>query len=181
MSASAYNAAPMADESVQQLRTDALAALTKAGDEAALQAWHIEFLGRRGGKLTGILRTLGSLSVDDRKTVGAAANALKPELEAAFEAREQALRRSALAQSIETGRIDVTLPARPHRRGGLHPVTQLLRKMLDALTSMGFSVVEGPEVELDFYNFEGLRIPQDHPARDMWDTMWVDEEVDGRR
>jgi phenylalanyl-tRNA synthetase alpha chain len=124
---------------------------------------------------------LSSLSVDERKTVGSAANALKTELEAAFEAREHELWRSALAHSIETGRIDVTLPPRPLRRGGLHPVTQLLRKMLDALTSMGFSVVEGPEVELDFYNFEGLRIPPDHPARDMWDTMWVDETVDGER
>src|SRR5581483_191529 len=105
----------------------------------------------------------------------------KDELEQAFEARAEELRRASLAASIERGRIDVTLPARPHPRGGLHPVTQLLRRMLGVLTSMGFSVVEGPEVELDYYNFEALRIPADHPARDMWDTMWVDEEVDGRR
>jgi phenylalanyl-tRNA synthetase alpha chain len=171
----------MADDSVQQLRSEATAALAVAADHAALRAWHVHYLGRKEGKLTGILRTLGSLSVDERKAVGAGANALKLELEAAFEAREQELRSDAIRRTIETGRIDVTLPPRPHLRGGLHPVTQLLRKILDAFRSMGFSIVEGPEVELDHYNFEALRIPADHPARDMWDTMWVDEEADGRR
>ncbi|MGH7177913.1 MAG: phenylalanine--tRNA ligase subunit alpha, partial [Tepidisphaeraceae bacterium] len=77
--------------------------------------------------------------------------------------------------------IDVTLPARPLRRGRLHPITQLTRDILDAFRSMGFSIVEGPEVELEYYNFDALRIPADHPARDMWDTIWVDEEVEGRR
>ena len=171
----------MADDPVSQLRNEALRALAAASDEAALRGWHTAYLGRKDGRLTGILRGLGSLSIEERKTVGAAANALKLELEAAFEAREQELRRSALARSIETGRVDVTLPARPHLQGGLHPVTQLSRKILDAFRSMGFSIVEGPEVELDYYNFEGLRIPADHPARDMWDTFWVDEQVEGRR
>ena len=171
----------MANDSVAQLRSEALDALKVASDDGALRDWHGKFLGRKEGKLTGILRTLGTLPVEERKDVGASANVLKGELEAAFEAREQELKRSALARTIETGRVDVTLPGRPLRRGGLHPVTQLLRRMLDALTSMGFSVVEGPEVELDYYNFEGLRIPADHPARDMWDTMWVDAEVDGKR
>lgn len=171
----------MADDTVQQLRADAMAALNAASDEAALRAWHTDILGRKEGRLTGILRTLGSLSMEERKSVGASANALKLELEEAYEAREEQLRRDAITRTLESGRIDVTLPARPRSRGGLHPVTQLLRKILDAFTSMGFSVVEGPEVELDFYNFEALRIPADHPARDMWDTMWVDEEVEGRR
>ncbi|HYM15360.1 MAG TPA: phenylalanine--tRNA ligase subunit alpha [Dehalococcoidia bacterium] len=170
----------MADESVQQLRTAALGALAAAADAPALDAWRIEFLGRKG-RLTGVLRGLAALSIDERKALGAAANALKQDLEAAFDARAEELRRDALAASIQTGRIDVTLPARPHRRGSLHPVTRTLRKILDAFRAMGFSVVEGPEVELDYYNFEALRIPADHPARDMWDTMWVDEQVDGRR
>jgi phenylalanyl-tRNA synthetase alpha chain len=171
----------MADDPVQQLRADALAALAAADGDAALRAWHTEYLGRKDGRLTGILRTLGSLSIDDRKSVGAAANALKLELEAAFDAREEQIRRDAISRKLATGRIDVTLPPRPHTRGGLHPVTQLLRRMLEALRSMGFSVIEGPEAELDHYNFEALRIPADHPARDMWDTIWVDEEVAGRR
>jgi len=171
----------MPDESVEQLRSEATIALQSAADDAALRAWHVTYLGRKEGKLTAILRGLGTLTVEERKAVGAAANALKIELEEAFDARSEALRRESIRRSIETGRIDVTLPARPHLRGGLHPVTQLLRRILDAFRSMGFSIVEGPEVELDYYNFEGLRIPADHPARDMWDTMWVDEEADGRR
>ena len=171
----------MANDAVPALRTEALRALTEAADAVALDAWRITYLGRKDGKLTGVLRGLGALSIDEKKTVGAAANALKVELEAAFESRADELRRTTLARSIETGKLDVTLPARPHLRGGLHPVTQLLRKITGAFESMGFSTVEGPEVELDYYNFESLRIPADHPARDMWDTFWVDEEVDGVR
>jgi phenylalanyl-tRNA synthetase alpha chain len=170
----------MADDTVTQLRIDALAALAGASDEKALAGWHVEFLGRKG-RLTGVLRGLAGLAVEERRTQGAAANALKGELETAHEARAEALRRASLEASIETGKLDVTLPPRPHRRGGLHPVTRTLRSILDAFRSMGFSVYEGPEVELDYYNFEALRIPADHPARDMWDTMWVDEQSDGRR
>ena len=170
----------MADETATQLRTDALASLAAAGDQKELDAWHVEYLGRKG-RLTAILRGLAGLAVEERKSQGAAANALKGELESAYEARAEELRRASLDASIQTGRIDVTLPPRPHRRGGLHPVTRTLRSILDAFRSMGFSVYEGPEVELDYYNFEALRIPADHPARDMWDTMWVDEQSDGRR
>ena len=170
----------MANETIDGLRDDALGALRAAADQRALDSWRVEYLGRKG-RLTGVLRGLAELSIDERKALGAASNELKAELEAAFEARSEDLRRAAIAASIETGKVDVTLPARPHRRGGLHPVTQLLREVLDVFRSMGFSIVEGPEVELDYYNFEALRIPADHPARDMWDTMWVDHDVDGRR
>ncbi len=170
----------MANETIRQLRTDALATLNSAGDQRVLDAWRVEYLGRKG-RLTGVLRGLAELSIDERKAVGAAANVLKEELEQAFESRSEALRSASISAAIEHGKIDVTLPARPRPRGGLHPVTQLLREMLAVFNSMGFSVVEGPEVELDFYNFEALRIPADHPARDMWDTMWVDETVSGRR
>ncbi|MEX2247075.1 MAG: phenylalanine--tRNA ligase subunit alpha [Dehalococcoidia bacterium] len=170
----------MAVDTVRQLRDDALRALASAADEAGLREWHVAYLGRKG-RLTGVLRGLAELSVEERRELGAAANALKLDLEAAYEGRSEELRRASLAATIETGKIDVTLPGRPHRRGGLHPVTLTLRRILDAFRSMGFSIVEGPEVELDYYNFEALRIPADHPARDMWDTIWVDEEVDGRR
>jgi phenylalanyl-tRNA synthetase alpha chain len=170
----------MPADTVQQLRDEALATLAAAADYAALDAWRIEYLGRKG-RLTGVLRGLAGLTIDERKQVGAAANALKEQLEDRYAARADELRGAALAQSLETGRIDVTLPARPRRRGGLHPVTQLVRRISDAFRSMGFSIVEGPEVELDYYNFEALRIPADHPARDMWDTMWVDEPVNGHR
>ena len=170
----------MPAETVQQLRDDALASLAAASDLAALDEWRIAYLGRKG-RLTGVLRGLAELSIDERKQVGAAANALKNELEERFEARAEEVRTARLSKSLEEGKIDVTLPARPRPKGGLHPVTQLTRRICDAFRSMGFSIVEGPEVELDYYNFEALRIPADHPARDMWDTMWVDEPVDGHR
>jgi phenylalanyl-tRNA synthetase alpha chain len=170
----------MATDTVQQLRAEAMQALAAAADPRALEACRVEYLGRKG-RLTGVLRGLAELSIEERKAVGAAANDLKVELEAAFDDRAEALRRHALAASIETGKIDVTLPARPRPSGGLHPVTQTLRRILDAFRSMGFSVVEGPEVELEYYNFEALRIPADHPARDMWDTMWIDHDAAGRR
>lgn len=170
----------MTTDTVQQLRTEALLALASASDAQALDGWRVEYLGRKG-RLTGVLRGLAELSIDERKALGASANVLKMELESAHDARAEELRNASFAASLESGRIDVTLPGRPHARGGLHPVTQLSRKILDAFRSMGFSVIEGPEVELDYYNFEALRVPADHPARDMWDTMWVDEMVDGRR
>lgn len=178
--ASPYNAGTMATDTVQQLHAEALRGLAEAADVRALDAWRIEILGRKG-RLTSVLRGLAELSIDERRTVGAAANALKAELETAFDQRAEDLRRAAFAATLASERIDVTLPARPHRRGGLHPVTQMADRILDAFRSMGFSVVEGPEVELDYYNFEALRIPADHPARDMWDTLWVDETADGRR
>jgi phenylalanyl-tRNA synthetase alpha chain len=162
-------------QDILQLRSEALTALAEASGDGALDAWHVAYLGRKDGRLTGVLRGLAQLPVEDRKTTGAAANALKLELEAAYEARREELRGLALQRSLETGRIDVTLPARPHGRGRLHPVTQTKRRILDAFQSMGFSIYEGPEVELDYYNFEALRIPADHPARDMWDTLWVDD------
>lgn len=170
----------MPDDVIQQLRADALRSLSDAADRRALDEWRVEYLGRKG-RLTGVLRGLAELSIEERKSRGAEANALKLELETAHEARADALRRASIAASVEAGRVDVTLPPRPHQRGGLHPVTQLSRRILDIFRSMGFSIVEGPEVELDYYNFEALRIPADHPARDMWDTMWVDQQVDGRR
>lgn len=170
----------MPDDVIQKLRADALRSLSDAADRRALDEWRVEYLGRKG-RLTGVLRGLAELSIEDRKSRGGEANALKLELETAHEARADALRRASVAASVEAGRVDVTLPPRPHQRGGLHPVTQLSRRILDIFRSMGFSIVEGPEVELDYYNFEALRIPADHPARDMWDTMWVDQQVDGRR
>lgn len=165
----------MANETIDQLRDAAHAALASAHDAAGLDAWRVEYLGRKG-RLTAVLRGLSDLSIDERKAAGAAANALKSELESAFDARSDAMRSEAIAATIDRGRVDVTLPARPHPAGRLHPVTQLRRRVTDVFQSMGFSIVEGPEVELDYYNFEALRIPPDHPARDMWDTMWIDQD-----
>ncbi len=163
---------------IEALARDSRDSLAVASDEAALEAWRLSVLGRSGA-LTAVLRSLSALEPEQRREVGRAANVLKRELEEALEQRREELHAAALAAQLAGGAIDVTLPGRRRRRGGLHPVTQTLHEILDAFTRMGFETIEGPEVELDEYNFGRLRIPEDHPARDMWDTFWLDEEVDG--
>ncbi|MPZ99010.1 MAG: phenylalanine--tRNA ligase subunit alpha [Dehalococcoidia bacterium] len=166
-------------DQVAEVEREAREALEGAADEAALEAWRTRVLGR-SGTLTGILRGLGGLPAEERREVGQAANLAKQALEAALEARQDALR-AAAREAATRDAIDVTLPGRPVRRGRLHPVTRTLQEITRIFERMGFQAVEGPEVELDEYNFERLRIPEHHPARDMWDTFWVDEEVDGRQ
>ena len=153
-------------ETIDAVESAALSELASASEPEALEAWRVRYLGRKG-RLTQLLRTLPQLPIEERKVVGAQANAVKDRLEAAHEERLRELEESRLARVIESERLDVTLPGPPLPRGRLHPVTQTLREMLDAFLSMGFQVVEGPEVESDYYNFEALRIPADHPARDM--------------
>ena len=158
------------------IAAEARAGLAAAGDEAAAEAWRVATLGRSGA-LTAVLRGIASLPPGERREAGRAANALKRELERALEARLGALR--AAAREAAGGALDVTLPGRRRRRGGLHPVTQTLRDILAVCGRLGFAAVEGPEVELDEYNFTRLRIPEDHPARDMWDTFWIEGGADG--
>jgi phenylalanyl-tRNA synthetase alpha chain len=160
------------------LAADARTGLDQADGDAGLEAWRIEYLGRKG-RLTSVLRALADLPIEERKRAGADANALKQQLEAAFAARRDELRSRALAETVEQGWLDVSLPGRPKKIGRLHPVTQTLRDILGIFERMGFSVVEGPEVEEDYYNFQALRIPEDHPARDMQDTMYI-EQTKGR-
>ena len=158
---------------LEELAAAARSELSEANDEAALESWRIAYLGRKG-RLTHVLRGVAGLAVEQRRQVGAAANRLKAELEASLEERRRALAHERLAATEEAGRLDVTLPGRPKRIGRLHPVTQTLRQMLEIFNAMGFSTIEGPEVETDYYNFTALRIPEDHPARDMQDTLWLD-------
>jgi len=164
-------------ERVTEIARAARASLMLAADESALDEWRTRVLGR-SGELTQVLRGIGEMAADDRRAVGQAANAAKQELEAALEARQEQLARAALEREAADG-LDVTLPGRPRRPGRLHPVTRTLHEILDIFGRMGFAAVEGPEVELDEYNFGRLRIPEHHPARDMWDTFWIDEEILG--
>jgi len=165
-----------ATDRIAAIERDALAALGAAEDDAAIEGWRLSVLGR-SGELTGVLRGIGGLDPEERKAVGAEANRVKQVLEAALDERREALRRAALA-STEADALDVTLPGRPLRRGRLHPITQVRRRILDVFERLGFQVIEGPEIELDAYNFGALRIPEHHPARDMWDTFWFDEPLD---
>ena len=160
-------------ELVDEVRARAQRELRSADTPDALEQWRIAYLGR-GGELTRVLRTLGSLAPEARRDVGAAANKAKAALEQGLAARRGELEAVAAVASVAEEGIDVTLPGRPAPRGGLHPTTRIVREICDAFASMGFDVVEGPEVEWDSYNFEALNIPRDHPARDMWNSLWID-------
>jgi phenylalanyl-tRNA synthetase alpha chain len=157
---------------LQELRTRALAGLAQVQSTAELQQWRVAVLGKKG-QLTEILREVGRLPADERPVFGQASNQLKVELEGALEARERELKAGELTQALGAERIDVTMPGRPPAAGLLHPTTQTVNQIVSIFASMGYQVVEGPEVELDYYNFEALNIPAEHPARDMWDTFYV--------
>ena len=158
-------------ESVEQLREAAVSALNSADSSEHLESWRVDFLGRKG-RLTALLRGLGSLEIEERKIVGAAANLLRADLDSLYEERE----RQEKSSNAVVGSLDVTLPGRKPATGGLHPSTQMIREITQAFNEMGFQTVEGPEVELEKYNFDMLNIPAGHPARDQWDTIWVDSE-----
>jgi phenylalanyl-tRNA synthetase alpha chain len=168
---------PQLDELGRQAR-ETLAATT---DDASLEQWRIDYLSRGRGRITAAVDALKTLPPAERPAYGKAVNALKRALEAEYEARKEALARRKLAETITRGKVDVTLPGRAKPVGRLHPTTRTLRDILAAFAELGFQVAEGPEVEWDTYNFTKLRIPPDHPARDMWDTFWVDVEQDGER
>ena len=159
------------------LEADARAALAAADDDASLEAWRVAWLGRRG-RLTAVLRGVRELPPEQRPRVGAGANRLKRALEAGFEQRRADLAQRA-ERDADGAAIDVTLPGRQPPLGSLHPVTLTRRLLERTFRGMGFDVVEGPDVELEEYNFDRLRIPAGHPARDMWDTVWVADDDSG--
>ena len=160
-------------QNIEDLAGAALAELSALDSLDALEQWRISYLGRRGS-LTTVLRGLSSLDIDERRRIGALANQAKESLESGLEARTREINDAALLRAALEDRLDVTLPGRRPSGGRLHPTTQIVREICAAFVGMGFSVVEGPEVEWDHYNFEMLNIPKGHPARDMWNTLWVD-------
>jgi len=162
-----------ASNPIEELKTRALEELGATDSAEALEEWRVSYLGRRG-ELTQVLRGLSSRSPDERRTIGAAANDAKTALEENLELRERAVKEAEVNSQLAGGAIDVTLPGWPSPSGGLHPTTRTARELCAIFASMGFQVVEGPEVEWEHYNFDSLNIPRHHPARDMWDTLWID-------
>ena len=163
---------------IEDLTGAALAELSALDRPEALEQWRIAWLGRRG-RLTAVLRRLAGLAPERRREIGGAANRAKAALEQGLAARTREIGEAALLRAAREERLDVTLPGRRPAQGRLHPATQIVREICAAFTAMGFSVVEGPEVEWDYYNFEMLNIPKGHPARDMWNTLWVDDGSGG--
>jgi len=164
-------------DNLVKLRTEALDALAAAGDADALEAWRVRYLSRKGGALSAAMDVISRLAREERPAYGQAANEVKAALEAAFAAREDALKQEALAAELSAGTVDVTLPGRPPSLGHLHITSQNLREYRAVFAEMGFEVYDAPDVETDDYNFGLLNIPPYHPARDMWDTFWVSQDA----
>lgn len=160
------------NKSIDQIHADALKEFDAAEDEQGRKEIYVKYMGRKG-ILTHFLRNISSLPAAERPHAGKRANQVKRALEEAFAAPLE----SAGTQTDGQMGIDVSLPGRPQAAGTLHPITQATREICDILIRMGFEVKEGPEVETDYYNFEALNFPKDHPARDMQDTFFVSDNV----
>jgi phenylalanyl-tRNA synthetase alpha chain len=161
-------------QSLDNIKAEASTAIDAATDVAALEQLRVSYLGKKGA-LTGLLKSLGQLSAEERPKAGAEINAIKQVLTEQLNQRRDTLYAEALATQLSSQAIDVTLPGRHAETGGLHPITRTIQRMEIFFSSMGFDVVEGPEVEDDYHNFEALNIPAHHPARAMHDTFYVDE------
>jgi len=163
-------------EDLKALREQAEAELRKAETEEELQEIRTRYLGRKG-LLTGLLRNIGNVPSEERPQFGRQCNEVKETLSSGIDQLLAGLASSKKEELLQRERLDVTLPGRGVRHGRLHPVTQVREEICRIFAGLGFSVVEGPEVELDYYNFEALNIPKDHPARDMQDTFYVEDNI----
>ena len=163
-------------EKINMLREKGQNELNALNSADQLPEWYYQYLGRKGD-LTSLLKQLGTLSSEERPAMGKVINEVKQELKESFELRQKTLRETNLSQQLEIDDLDVTLPGRPCTTGHLHLTTQTLRRIYKIFQEMGFQVYEAPEVESDEFNFQLLNIPEYHPARDMWDTFWVNDEV----
>ena len=154
----------------------ALAMEQIAADGADLDALRVKYLGKKG-ELTAVLRGMGALSPEERPVVGALANEVRAEIEAALSARVAAEKEQALEAQLARETLDVTMPGNTARMGHQHPLTRAQREMEEIFIGMGFEIAEGPEVEYDYYNFKALNIPENHPARDTQDTFYITDNV----
>jgi len=164
------------ERELQSLEHEARQQLAAISDSDLLEEFRIRYLGRKG-QFSTLLRRLGTVAAEDRPRLGQLANTVTAEIERLFEERQQALRASAATAGDAADRPDLTLPGRIAETGRLHPVTQIMQEVCAIFENLGFSVAEGPDVELDYYNFEALNIPKNHPARDMQDTFFVSADV----
>lgn len=163
------------EHQLQSLAAEAKKSLEQLTDAGLLEEFRVRFLGRKGGFST-IMRQLGSVTEQDRPRLGQLANSIKAEIEQLFELKKQALLVTATGNADKSG-PDLTLPGRCPAGGRLHPISQVMRETCAIFENLGFSVAEGPDVELDYYNFEALNIPAHHPARDMHDTFYISDKV----
>jgi phenylalanyl-tRNA synthetase alpha chain len=166
--------------SLQSLESESLAMVSAAADETALEAVRVTTLGKKG-TISERMKTLGSMSPDERKEAGAALNLLKDKVAEAITLKKSVLADAALNARLGAERVDVTLPVRAELQGSIHPVSQVWEEVVQIFGDLGFAVAEGPHIEDDFHNFDALNMPPEHPARQEHDTFYFNEKPDGSR
>ena len=163
-------------EKIEAIRAAAKAAIEKTASENEIEELRVKYLGKKG-ELTAMLKQMGSLSAEERPAMGQLVNEAKQKLEALIAEKKTEMKQKATEAKLRSETIDITMPAREVKTGGIHPLNLVVNDMIDIFQSMGFDVVDGPEVETDHYNFECLNVPADHPARDMQDTFYLGENL----
>ncbi len=161
---------------LNELKVQALQAIANADNAQELDAVRVQYLGKKG-ELTLQLKQIGSVAPEQRRELGQSVNAVKDQVEQSLNERRETLDKSALAEKINTQKIDVTLPGRNAGTGGLHPLTRTIQRIEEIFSGIGFDIADGPEIENDYYNFEALNIPKNHPARAMQDTFYIDDNT----
>ena len=162
-------------EQLEAIRAAAKKALSDCADSKVLETLRVQYLGKKG-ELTGILKQMGKLSAEERPAMGELANQVRADIETALADKQKKLAEAMLAHKLEAETLDITLPGKKQKVGSMHPLTIVENEIREIFLGMGFSVADGPEVEYDYYNFEALNLPQDHPARDMQDTFYITEK-----
>ncbi|MFC0187939.1 phenylalanine--tRNA ligase subunit alpha [Fictibacillus aquaticus] len=160
---------------LEALKVEALEKISAAADLKELQNIKVAYLGKKG-PITEVLKGMGKLSAEERPVVGAFANEVRDGIQQGLDAKSTQLEEAEISKRLAEETIDVSLPGRPAKKGSAHPLTSVVEEIEDLFLSMGFTIAEGPEVETDFYNFEALNLPKDHPARDMQDSFFITEE-----
>ncbi len=163
-------------EKLEQIKKSVEAALKNADAPEALENIRIKYMGKKG-ELTAVLKGMGRLSKEERPVIGALANEIRQKLEKEIDERKSQIMSALEEKKLAAEVIDVTMPGRRNEEGKLHPLTQVLDEIKRIFIGMGFSIAEGPEVEYDYYNFEALNIPKNHPARDTQDTFYVEDNI----
>ena len=163
-------------EQLARIRSEALAAFEQAQSAAELDSLRVQYLGKKG-ELTAVLKMMGKLSAEERPAMGQLANEVRSWIETDIETRLTEIKASQMAARLESEKLDVTLPGKRPQFGAKHPLSIVLDEIKEIFIGMGFEIADGPEVETDYYNFEALNIPKDHPARDTQDTFYINENI----
>ena len=163
-------------QQLEAIRAAARQALEQAATEPDIEALRVRFLGKKG-ELTGILKQMGGLSAEERPVIGQLANQVRADIEGAIESARAHIKEKALAEKLKAEALDVTMPGKQQILGHKHPLDKVLDEIKEIFLGMGYSVAEGPEVEYDYYNFEALNLPKDHPARDTQDTFYITDNI----